>query len=102
MSEINKKEIQQDIVNKLQAPKHPPNKRTIAAQELCFLSGLSGAVPEAGQLAAALLFDQLQGRREGNTTLSKHESRHYIVTVYKTGTNFEYLSYAIHENNMIV
>jgi hypothetical protein len=38
---------------------------------LCFLSGLSGAEPEAGQLAAALLFDQLQGRREGDTTLSQ-------------------------------
>jgi hypothetical protein len=65
-----KKHWQQKIANKLQAPKHPPNKRTIAAQELYFLSGLSGAVPEAGQLAALLLFDQLQGRREGDTTLS--------------------------------
>jgi hypothetical protein len=56
--------------NKLQVPKHPPNKRTIGAQKLCLLSDISGAVPEAGQLAAALLFDQLQGRREGDTTLS--------------------------------
>jgi hypothetical protein len=54
---------------------------------LCFLSGLSGAVPEAGQLAAALLFDQLQGRREGDTTLSKRESRQNFMTVI----------YAIHE-----
>ncbi len=62
--------IKNKIGHKLQAPKHPPNKRTIAAQELYFLSDISGAVPEAGQLAAALLFDQLQGRREGDTTLS--------------------------------
>jgi hypothetical protein len=48
---------------------------------LCLLSGLSGAVPEAGQLAAALLFDQLQGRREGDTTLSKRESRQNFMTV---------------------
>jgi len=48
---------------------------------LYFLSGLSGAVPEAGQLAALLLFDQLQGRREGDTTLSKRESRYNIMTV---------------------
>jgi hypothetical protein len=48
---------------------------------LCLLSGLSGAVPEAGQLAAALLFDQLQGRREGDTTLSKRKSRHNFMTV---------------------
>jgi hypothetical protein len=54
---------------------------------LCLLSGLSGAVPEAGQLAAALLFDQLQGRREGDTTLSKRESRQ----------NFMAVSFAIHE-----
>jgi hypothetical protein len=54
---------------------------------LCFLSGLSGAVPEAGQLAAALLFDQLQGRREGNTTLSKRESRQNFMAVYKANDN---------------
>ncbi len=62
----------------LKAPKHPPNKRNIAAQELYFLSGLSGAVPEAGQLAAALLFDQLQGRREGDTT-SEPSANHGIT-----------------------
>jgi hypothetical protein len=65
----------------LKAPKHPPSKRTFAAQELYFLSGLSGAVPEAGQLAALLLFDQLQGRREGDTTLSKCESRQNFMAV---------------------
>jgi len=40
-------------------------------------------VPEAGQLAAALLFDQLQGRREGDTTLSKRKSRHNFMNVFK-------------------
>jgi hypothetical protein len=78
---------QRNIYKPIQSPKHPKKKRTIAAQELYFLSGLSGAVPEAGQLAALLLFDQLQGRREGDTTLSKRESRYNIVTVHKTVTN---------------
>jgi hypothetical protein len=85
-------DYQRSIYKTIQAPKHPPNKRTIAAQELCFLSGLSGAVPEAGQLAALLLFDQLQGRREGNTTLSKRESRQ----------NFMAVIYAIHANFILV